>query len=672
MEKIKKLMTILAIAGTVLVTLLFLYYPLRNVIREWTKSKVSLQPDEPAQEMSKSKAASKEQEGAEVNQPESSVNNRDVTLQVQMKDQASEVALWREEGESTGYFFLPAYAASPDCEISISEFATDGYIQIGGKTLKEGDVLKDIEWDKDYSLQIYGKEENLLVDATVIFRYTANLPTLFIDTKSGNMDYIHEDKRNEEEGQASVYDIDGKIIYRGGLEKISGRGNSTWTLEKRPYSIKLEKSTDLFGFGKSKTWNLLANGYDDTQMRNELVLSMGEKLGLSFTPQGTAVSLYCNGEYAGSYYLCEKVQVGEDRVDIRDLEAETASVYQNVEMEKLDRMETEDGSRKWVDLDYNPDDISGGYLIERELEVRYNQETISGFKTEQGEYYSIISPEHASFEQVNYIANLVQELEDATGAEDGINPQTGKHYSEYIDMDSFVKKYLVEEISKNYDGGATSSFFYKPADSISTKLFAGPLWDYDVVFGNCNLDDINSNPMGITMLNDHIYGTDLFKNLYQQADFKEAVKVCYQQEAVPILDAMQKEQIEELSAAYSQAIDCNNIRWQSMVNRYRYYETFEDSVRYLKHFIGQRKQFLDDVWIGNETYHCLSLYVDEMIWKRIYVKDGEAPPQHPIPISHNGAVFIKFAYRKNPLMAYDQYRPIYSDMDFDAQWAWLE
>ena len=62
-------------------------------------------------------------------------------------------------------------------------------------------------------------------------------------------------------------------------------------------------------------------------------------------------------------------------------------------------------------------------------------------------------------------------------------------------MNSFVAKYLVEEVSRNYDGGVTSSFFYKKSDAEGGKLYAGPVWDFDVAFGNCTLDLISSNPV---------------------------------------------------------------------------------------------------------------------------------------------------------------------------------
>lgn len=69
----------------------------------------------------------------------------------------------------------------------------------------------------------------------------------------------------------------------------------------------------------------------------------------------------------------------------------------------------------------------------------------------------------------------MQEFQDAVEEEDGVHPVTGRHYSECIDITSFVQKYLVEEISKNYDGGVTSSFFYKPQGNVSSKIFAGPV-----------------------------------------------------------------------------------------------------------------------------------------------------------------------------------------------------
>ena len=219
------------------------------------------------------------------------------------------------------------------------------------------------------------------------------------------------------------------------------------------------------------------------------------------------IDLYLNGVYQGNYFLTEKIRVDENGVAIRDMEKALEEAYSAQELDKLKLCQNEDGSRKWADTQLPEgaqEDISGGYLFERELLSRFKTE-ISGFMTDQGDCYTLQSPLYASREQVDYIADLMQEFQDACEEADGVHPVTGKHYSEYIDVDSFIQKYLVEEITKNYDGGVTSSFFYKPQDSVSTRIFAGPVWDYDVALGNCNLDRIASNPLGVTKLNDHGY-----------------------------------------------------------------------------------------------------------------------------------------------------------------------
>lgn len=90
------------------------------------------------------------------------------------------------------------------------------------------------------------------------------------------------------------------------------------------------------------------------------------------------------------------------------------------------------------------------------------------------------SPEYATEAQAKYISGYWQELEDALYSETGYN-SLGKHYTEYIDIVSWAKQYLIQEWTSNWDAGLTSNFFYKDVDS---KLFAGPLWDFDTAIGN--------------------------------------------------------------------------------------------------------------------------------------------------------------------------------------------
>ena len=231
--------------------------------------------------------------------------------------------------------------------------------------------------------------------------------------------YICGVNEHTEKGRIRITGADGTLLYEGNLEKIRGRGNSTWSLEKKPFEIKLSEKADLFGMGEAKTWILLANGFDETGIRSSIGLWLADEAGLAFTPRQEPVDLYCNGEYQGSYLLCEKVQARENRVE-----------------------------------------IGNGYLIERELKERWEvavyTEGKAGFATGRGEYYLIDFPENPTPEQIEEIRSLVQEAEDAVFAADGIHPETGRSWDEYLDRDSFVRKYLLEEVTKNYDGGVTT------------------------------------------------------------------------------------------------------------------------------------------------------------------------------------------------------------------------
>lgn len=453
-----------------------------------------------------------------------------------------------------------------------------------------------------------------------------NLASIEIDTQSGSLEYISGSRENTEQGRMRITLADGTRSYEGGIEEIRTRGNSTWALDKKAFQIKLSENADLFGMGEAKTWVLLANGFDETGIRNTIALGLAADAGLAWTPECVAVDLYCNSQYQGNYLLCEKVQAGKERVDIGD-----------------------------------------GFLIERELQNRYEIDVYlegrSGFQTDRGDYYLIESPKEPTQEQVEQIRRLVQEAEDAAFSEDGVNPDTGRAWSDYLDRDSFVRKYLLEEVTKNYDGGVTSAFYYVPEGE--EKLYAGPAWDYDVIFGNCMLDEMSSNPAGITELADHIYGPELYSALMEQEDFRQEVFSCFERVYLPLLEELLESGIDQLSAQTKASIAMDHVRWRKMENRYQYYESYEDNLRYLKFFVEKRTEFLKEVWMDGEIYRTVTLQVEGNAWRKFYVKDGGILGDLPSPFL-NDHLFIGW-YRSDG-KKYDPYRPVYEDMTFDARW----
>lgn len=670
MEENRRIRTILAFAGAALLIFLAGYPVVREKISEYRKKDIFLGEEqspgngEETEEERKTEPGEEEEEfvpAAGTAQEKMPAPEVRFSLEDSEGDlQEFQVSLWRSD---TGicYLFLPGFARGRGL---VLEEAEAGSIFIDGREIKEGDVLREISEGKPYELLAPEGGDDRTLQSEVVFMYSSDLPVLSLVTVSGSTDFIDEDKENEEGGSAALYGENGERMFAGQAESIRGRGNSTWGLSKKPYQIKLCEEADFFGFGEAASWNLLANGYDETRLRNRIALELASELGMDYVPEGRMIDLYINNCYYGNYFLTEKIRVDEGSVDIRDMEELAEAVYSPQELEKLDRGRNEEGTRKWTETGIDNGDLSGGYLLERELASRFETE-ISGFVTSQGDCYTLQSPLYASKEQVNYIADLMQAFQDAVSEKDGIHPATGKHYSEYIDVDSFIRKYLVEEISKNYDGGVTSSFFYKPEDSVSRKLFAGPVWDYDVAFGNCNLDRIASNPEGITRLNDHVYGTDVFVRLYEKEDFYGQMVKMYEEKALPYLNFLLTEGLDAMVSESRKSAEMDSIRWEGLENRYQYYEKYDNDVRYLKYFIEKRKDFLNEVWLGGGSYHNMTFVVDGEAWQLLCIRDGEVPETEPIP-SRYSSLFMGWVTEDG--IPFDRYKPVYEDMTFYAIW----
>lgn len=663
MDKLKKCMTIMAIAGTVLVTGVFCYMPFREIMREAKKNTVSLE-----QEITLDNSEANTEELLENMAKIPTVNaetHRAVLFTLQQEKENLSTYLW-QNSEGICYVFLPGFAK--DLALQVEAVADGGSLRIGNQSLKEGDVLTDITQGEAYTFTLFNKEGVEVASAPLFFMYSSDLPVLSITTESESMEEIEATKGYGETGTLSLLDGQGAVLYEGKASEVAGRGNSTYGLLKKPFEFKLEKSADFFGFGESKSFNLLADGYDETKLRNHLALGLAKSLGMEYVPQGQSVELYCNGEYYGVYYLCEKVRIEESRLNIADLGEYTSAAYTSAELEQMASITSEDGMRKWTDCEIEEADISGGYLFERELPERYGEEK-SGFVTNQEDYYLLKTPKYATENQVNYIADYVQEFQDAAEASDGINKETGRHYSEYIDVDSFVGKYLTEEISRNYDGGVTSSFFYKKSDAEGGKLYAGPVWDFDIAFGNCTLDLISANPVGITKLNDHIYGTCLFANLYEQEDFYAKVVEAYEQKAVPYLTELLEGEIDRLAEQMAPAAEMDSIRWENLQNRHQYYDEYESNIRQLKNFVEIRMNFLNEVWLEGEVYHSVSFVVDGYLWKEYYYKEGQPLGDAPYPSRYN-SLFMGWLTQAHDT-PYDEFKPVYEDMVFYATWQQL-
>lgn len=454
-----------------------------------------------------------------------------------------------------------------------------------------------------------GKQVLIFGEIYPIVAYRSDSPTLYLelDESYGTMEEVRNDETKETKAYGTLLlesrdEIAAAYGWKPSYQSrendaespctmyVKGRGNWSWlSTEKQGYSIKLETKDDLLGMGKSKKWALIANVPDPTMLRNTLAFYLGKAAEMPYTSSAEIVDLFVNGEYYGSFLLSEKVDIETERVNINDLEEAIEDLM--TEPEAYGRQRTVNNRQTGLSLKYwtdvpDPEDITGGYILEMEMADRYQNEP-SGFRTRRNFYYVIKSPEYASYEQVLYIATLVQEMEDALFAEDGLNPTTKRPYTDYLDLDSAVKKYWIDEISKNHDSVKTSAYFYKDADNVSEKLYMGPVWDYDIAFG---ISSETTDPQGWYSAEKTFYAA-----LWQHESFVTSAKACYTACFYPALCAYVEEEVDKQAEKIAASVMMNDLLWKELNHDYFVY------VERLKTYLKERAEWLLAV-LSNDSY----------------------------------------------------------------------
>lgn len=486
---------------------------------------------------------------------------------------------WFDETTGLTYFFLPSFVQ--DNRIYCDRIKKEA-MEIDGKSVSG---WKSFEWEEQtvYSISYDG------TDYDVVFMKSANLPSLFIETDSGSMDYLNADKENEEAGEINLIMASGSVEYQGRLKKVSGRGNSTFATAKKPYTFTLEEAYPLCGLDMGKKWNLLALHYEENKMQSKLIYDMAAYLGMEYTPGSTWVDLYCNGNYQGLYLLTEAITVGDGRVEIYDLEKENKR-------------------------NTKPSNISGGYLLERDV-TESLEPTEVYFTTDICNYNFVINtPKVPTEEEYSYIKDFVQNIENLL-----VSGDTG--YKNYMDLDSFAKQFLIDKLVLNPDAMRSSTFYYKDRDSDVLKV--GPLWDYDRAMGV-------SMPDYETAIGDYPDTmNDWYMPLYAEEEFHRKL-LSYYEQLLPYLQELIETGIDAYAESLEAAVTMDTTMWP-LGSVYTEHESY---VRYLKYFLTNRIRFLNEEWNVSGTAlegdfssgeeHTVCFYAEDGTLLDSYpVKDGE-------------------------------------------------
>ena len=412
---------------------------------------------------------------------------------------------------------------------------------------------------------------------TAIFEFDAQeLPILELYTDNGK---DITDKVNYTSGTISVHNApNDDFNFEDLAMEIRGRGNFTWNstfksdpmYNKRPYRIKLSKKMNLLGQGngKAKNWVLIANHCDQSLLRNQTVYQFAQTMtGIVWQPSAQSVEVFLNGQYIGVYMLTEQVQINSNRIDLSE----------DTTGEKLDFL------LHYSNYAFDDSNNDSFYYDGKPYEI------VSDLSTDSTLYNK----------QLSYIQGRIGECWDAVkrGNKDEI--------LSLMDINSVIDTLIVHELFKNLDTGHDNFYMFA---SIDSKLFFGPVWDFDQCAGNADVGVESFE--GIRGTNTNVWYAQFIKNEW----FKEMLLERWEELMKEDIPAIPDKIRASARAGYNSY--CRNFdKWKILgytdkngnkqlgykinreMNHIRIFQTYDEHYEYFAYWMEERI-----VWLNN-YYH---------------------------------------------------------------------
>lgn len=510
-------------------------------------------------------------------------------------------------------------------KVYIDDVATDISLGGSGDYIDYSELASVSEGDHNLAVSaVYADGTETSKSGTVSFNKPASagenteIPQIYVQTDDTAIQPLSIQK-SQGNLNSSITVVDNKggqfaDIFEDGVKTtIKVRGNSTADAQKKAFNIKFTDKQNVFNFGSAKKWSLLANAFDKSLIRNKLAMDLGIDAGVPYNSNSRYIDLYLNGRYMGNYLLIESVEVGTSRVDIG---SEATDAYNNDIL---------------VELENNGKDEEG---------VTYFTTTTYGQRFVLGSPETVGDSTQEFFDQkLANVQTVFNQFETDLQANDYAA------YSQYIDVDSFVNFYLIAELFKCQDIAFSSTrFFIK-----DNKIYAGPLWDYDLSSGN-----VSTSYYGATNQSAQNYlakNMEWFGALMNNDTFKEKVVARYY-ELLPRIKAIYEGENSEINKIVAEiensatrnytSVEQGGAGWSATVkdsaDGYSYandnvYTSFNNdgdttsSVALFKAWMADRVEFLSSEWhdagsvttedmIGSTLYN-LALNKDLTVYKRI-------------------------------------------------------
>lgn len=344
---------------------------------------------------------------------------------------------------------------------------------------------------------------------------------------------------------------------------IKGRGNSSWTnAPKKSYTLKFASKQNFLGLEKHKSFALIANYFDKTLLRNVSAYSLAKKVftKMSWAPSAKTVHLFIDGVYQGLYSAVESVKIAKNRVNIPDISDFVPIQETTQDMTAFDKY---------------------GFI----LEVNDRLDEDFNFRSNKGVPFSLKEPDGSDLNEV--ICNKIEEKTNQIEAE-----VYAGNFSN-IDLYSFADWWIVEELAKNTDSQFYSScyMYFDPSDQ---KFHMGPVWDFDLGFGNNGVDVKTEGFQADEAQN----GANWILELRKSEEFMNIVKERWNF-CLPYVESYFSTEYENNFQSIKTDAEVNFIRWPILgkdiwraPSGYDTRKTYDDEISYFKDWKDQRITWL--------------------------------------------------------------------------------
>ncbi len=431
-----------------------------------------------------------------------------------------------------------------------------------------------------------------LTSDSLVVLTSSDLPIVVIDTHGQeipNEPKITADMRIVDNGPGLRNSVTGPFNAYAGKIGIEIRGSSSVQFPKKQFAVETRDSTGgdldvaLLGMPAETDWVLSAPYNDKTLIRDAVVYTLARRMG-RYASRARFCELVLNGKYAGVYVLFEKIKRDKARVNIAKMDPP----------------------------DSTGDALTGGYIFKIDkTDGAEHAGWYSGFLPFVGASYRVLyqfhypKDEDLVWPQRGYLTRFVRDFELAMYLPTFNDPVNG--YDRWLDSDAFIDYVLINEVSKNVDGYRLSTFMYKDRDSRGGKLVLGPVWDYNLGFGNSNYhrgaapDGFQIDYMSDSAAfrkNEPFLGPFWWKKIFDDPPFRARMRQRWASlRAGEFATGRITGLIDSLVAVLGEAAPRNFTRW-AVLGQYIWPNpyvgrTYADEIRYMTDWIVARLAWMD-------------------------------------------------------------------------------